>query len=182
MVSSNTKKTTLRSGFTIVELLIVIVVIGILAAITGMSYSGIQAKARDAQRVSDIETINKAIMSYYTVNGTYPGQTASPGIGGFEASTDTAGTFLEHLKNSGFLSKAPLDPLNTSTYYYGYYLYTAGWGANGCDDSRGSYYLLMVNKFESTNGAQPNSPGFSCSGRNWQGTTNSQWVTGGYER
>ena len=38
------KKT--KSGFTIVELLIVIVVIGILAAITIVAYNGIQSRAR----------------------------------------------------------------------------------------------------------------------------------------
>ena len=45
------------SAFTIVELLIVIVVIAILAAITIMAYNGIQSRARDSQRAQDIQTI-----------------------------------------------------------------------------------------------------------------------------
>lgn len=174
---------TKQKGFTIVELLIVIVVIAILAAISTVAYSGIQSRARDASRLADIQAINKAIMSYYAVHGTYPNETASPGIGATETSQDTAGTFLEHLKNAGFLPQVPLDPTNTGAYYYSYYLYEAGWGANNCVDSRGKYYVLSVNKFESVVGAHPSSPGFSCSGgRNWQGTSVYQWVTGGYER
>lgn len=171
-----------QKGFTIVELLIVVVVIAILAAVTVVAFNGIQTRARDASRLSDIQTINRAILAYYAVNGTYPEETASPGVGGFEASTDTAGTFLEHLKNAGFLAQVPLDPKNSGTYYYGYYLYPVGWGGNGCADARGKYYVLSISQFESVSGAHPSSPGFSCSGRNWQSTTSPQWVTGGYEQ
>ncbi len=60
------------SGFTIVELLIVIVVIGILAAITIVAYSGVQQKARDAARTSDIKQVQKAIDLYYVDSGNYP--------------------------------------------------------------------------------------------------------------
>jgi prepilin-type N-terminal cleavage/methylation domain-containing protein len=45
---------TSRNGFTIVELLIVIVVIGILAAITIVAYNGIQQRARDTAPKSDL--------------------------------------------------------------------------------------------------------------------------------
>ena len=50
------------SGFTIVELLIVIVVIGILAAISMMAYTNVQTKARTAKIDSDLATLNKAVM------------------------------------------------------------------------------------------------------------------------
>ena len=53
-----------RSGFTIVELLIVIVVIGILAAISIVAYNSVSAKARDSQRLQDVATINKALDMY----------------------------------------------------------------------------------------------------------------------
>lgn len=48
-------------GFTIVELLIVVVVIAILAAISIMTYTGIQQRARDAQAISDLAALEKAI-------------------------------------------------------------------------------------------------------------------------
>jgi prepilin-type N-terminal cleavage/methylation domain-containing protein len=61
-----------KSGFTIVELLIVIVVIAILAAISIVAYNGIQERARFATMRSDIATLNKAIQLYYADKGTYP--------------------------------------------------------------------------------------------------------------
>lgn len=60
------------TGFTIVELLIVIVVIGILAAITIVAYNGVQAKARDSARIAKVKSISKAIELYHADNGRYP--------------------------------------------------------------------------------------------------------------
>jgi prepilin-type N-terminal cleavage/methylation domain-containing protein len=59
-------------GFTIVELLIVIVVIGILAAITMVTYTGITQRANYAKEQSDISSINKLIQEYYATNESYP--------------------------------------------------------------------------------------------------------------
>lgn len=53
-----------KSGFTIVELLIVIVVIAILATITIVTFNGIQQRARDNKRHSDAKTIMKLIELY----------------------------------------------------------------------------------------------------------------------
>ena len=50
-----------NKGFTIVELLIVIVVIGILAAITIVAYNGIQTRAQDTKINADIATIVRAV-------------------------------------------------------------------------------------------------------------------------
>ena len=59
-------------GFTIVELLIVIVVIGILAAITVVAFNGVQARARATERVTDVASIVKAYDLYRIANGSYP--------------------------------------------------------------------------------------------------------------
>lgn len=60
------------SGFTIVELLIVIVVIAILAAVSVVAYTGIQSRAKDTVRQSDIRQVYKLIEAYYAVHGNYP--------------------------------------------------------------------------------------------------------------
>ncbi len=59
-------------GFTIVELLIVIVVIGILALLVITTYSGIQAKARNSKRASDVKSIQTQLEAFYSQNGYYP--------------------------------------------------------------------------------------------------------------
>jgi general secretion pathway protein G len=59
-------------GFTIVELLIVIVVIGILAAITIVAYNGVQARANDTRRASSVKTIAGLLEIFYQDNGRYP--------------------------------------------------------------------------------------------------------------
>lgn len=59
-------------GFTIVELLIVIVVIAILAAITIVAYNGMQQRARNTQVISGANIYMKAFMKYKALNSTYP--------------------------------------------------------------------------------------------------------------
>lgn len=61
-----------QSGFTIVELLIVIVVIGILAAIVITTFTGVQKKGRDADRKSDINSLYGQVEVYFAENGRYP--------------------------------------------------------------------------------------------------------------
>jgi len=60
------------SGFTIVELLIVIVVIGILAALVITTYNGIQQKARDTERKTDVNAVHGQVEAYNDQNGKYP--------------------------------------------------------------------------------------------------------------
>lgn len=64
-----------QKGFTIVELLIVIVVIGILAALVITTFAGIQARARDTERETDIKSIHGHLETFYADNGFYPGLT-----------------------------------------------------------------------------------------------------------
>lgn len=61
-----------RSGFTIVELLIVVVVIAILAAITIVSYNGITTRAENASRADELLSWRTAFIAYKGTNGTYP--------------------------------------------------------------------------------------------------------------
>lgn len=66
------RSSTSTNGFTIVELLIVIVVIGILAAITIVSYNGLQTRAKLAKIQSDIAQVRKLVEAYNAEHGQYP--------------------------------------------------------------------------------------------------------------
>jgi general secretion pathway protein G len=61
-----------QAGFTIVELLIVIIVIGILATLVITTFTGIQQKARNTKRQTDINAIQGQVEAYYASNGKYP--------------------------------------------------------------------------------------------------------------
>lgn len=67
-----TLKQTKTRGFTIVELLIVIVVIAILAAITIVAYNGIQNRARTSAGQSTASAIAKKIEAFNTLGAVYP--------------------------------------------------------------------------------------------------------------
>ena len=61
-----------ESGFTIIELLIVIVVIGILAGLVLNVFTGIQEQGRDAERKTDLEAVEGQLEAYAAKNGYYP--------------------------------------------------------------------------------------------------------------
>jgi prepilin-type N-terminal cleavage/methylation domain-containing protein len=61
-----------HTGFTIVELLIVIVVISILAAISVVAYNGIQDRAKKSKIQSEISVLAKQVEAYNATNGSYP--------------------------------------------------------------------------------------------------------------
>lgn len=63
-------------GFTIVELLIVVVVIAILAAITIVSYTGLQARAQNSAILSAATQLDKKISTWHSVLGSYPSAAA----------------------------------------------------------------------------------------------------------
>lgn len=61
-----------QKGFTIVELLIVIVIIGILALLVLNTFNGVQEKARNTERQTDIKAIASQLETYYADKGSYP--------------------------------------------------------------------------------------------------------------
>lgn len=72
---------TKQRGFTIVELLIVIVVIGILAAITIVAFNGVQNRANDAAVQSDLRNAGIKVNEYIATNGSNPDNTQFYGLG-----------------------------------------------------------------------------------------------------
>jgi type II secretion system protein G len=113
-----------KRGFTIVELLVVIVVIAILAAITIVAYNGVQQRGRDSNRKSSVAAIQKALELYHIDNGGYPTCTANvtyvPGGARNACYTDSAG-FIGSLVPK-YIQKVPQDPTGTGDFRF-YYVF-----------------------------------------------------------
>ena len=99
------------TGFTIVELLIVVVVIAILATISIVAYSGIQSRAKHTQQVAEVDRIGRAIQLWIAENGKPLGQSGhgynGMGYGNFSSANTGAYppvSVEEMLRNSGHLT------------------------------------------------------------------------------
>lgn len=97
-------------GFTLIELLVVIAIIGILASIILASIGSSQLKARDARRISDIDSYQKALAIYLTTSGSYPISTATTTLNGSDPVSAV-------LISSGAIDAPPKDPQSPITDY-----------------------------------------------------------------
>jgi len=61
-----------KKGFTLVELLVVIVIICILSTLAVVALNSARAKARDAKRVADIKTVQNSLELYFSDRNRYP--------------------------------------------------------------------------------------------------------------
>lgn len=103
-----------KKGFTLVEMLIVVVIIGILSAALLPRLQGAQSAARDSARKSDLSQLGSAILSYYNNRGEYPW----PKTGDYMNKTwemIPASAIRETLMQVVELSSLPEDP-NRSNY------------------------------------------------------------------
>lgn len=87
-----TLKQTKQRGFTIVELLIVVVIIAILAAITIVAYNGIQNRAKTSAAKSSAATVQKKAEIAVGTSGSYPTTTA--GFASADTSASLAGSSI----------------------------------------------------------------------------------------
>ena len=146
-----------KSGFTIVELAVVIFVIAILATITLVSYSGVQAKSRDTRRITDVENIEKAMELYYSDHQSYPTPTTTSSVinSGWYSSGDSSWNALSTLltstsNDSGTpaIDLLPKDPTNTTNgkpFTTGQFVYAVYVKKDGsyCGAASGQMYMIV---------------------------------------
>lgn len=72
--TNNLKKYSHQSGFTLVEIMVVIIIIGLMGAIVGPTVFGKIGQAREARATQDIRAIEGALKMYRLDNFNYPGQ------------------------------------------------------------------------------------------------------------
>lgn len=108
-----------KKGFSLIELLLVIAILGVLAGLISGNFINSLAKSRDARRKTDLEQIQKALELYYEDVKAYP-TTLSFGNG----------AQLSHPTTTSikYMQAVPDDPSSGYDYYY--------------DSTDGTYYKL----------------------------------------
>ena len=110
------KKFKFSEGFTLIEILIVIAIIGVLAVAFLPSVLNAPAKARDAQRIEDVGKLNNFFALQYAVSGS-----AAGGVSLLEPGKEGVGAIdLLESNLSDFSGTFPVDPGNGSESYYWY--------------------------------------------------------------
>lgn len=154
-------------GFTIVELLIVIVVIGILAAITIVAFNGVQERARYTAMQQGISSISKAIMAYHAANGAYP--FPSGYVGNYTTTASSASSLAIPGLAPEFVASIPRMPDGVT----GYYAYIAS-------QDGGNYKIIRLVASGPLPSVEQNHPGID-----WRVDTNGNrrgwgvWSSGG---
>lgn len=106
-----------NKGFTLVELLIVVAIIGILSTLLTANFIGVRQRARDAQRKADLRQIQSALELYRADQQSYPTLIANCESGVSLMSPDCS--------SSTYMKKVPKDPNGASYYNSGDYFFSS---------------------------------------------------------
>ncbi|MDW7728820.1 MAG: prepilin-type N-terminal cleavage/methylation domain-containing protein [Bacillota bacterium] len=110
-----------QKGFTLVELMVVVVIIGILVAIAIPVYQGIQANARNSACSANIRTLSGAVAQFYTEVGSYPVDLDWLWVGYNKTQGGVSGTGdVAEDEIIRFIEEEPICPWGTVTDVYGY--------------------------------------------------------------
>jgi len=145
MVKENKKQRKMfLKGFTMIELLVVMAILGVLAVVGVQSFRLSQAKSRDARRKSDLEQVQRALEMYVNDHKSYPTSDNGKILG-----TNWGGEFADS-NGTIYMKELPKDPRGNPEYCY--------------SSDTGNEYKLYA-KLENSQDPKVGGP-YSCNGVN----------------
>ncbi|HGL9309464.1 TPA: pilin, partial [Neisseria gonorrhoeae] len=98
---------TLQKGFTLIELMIVIAIVGILAAVALPAYQDYTARAQVSEAILLAEGQKSAVTEYYLNNGEWPKDNASAGVA---SASDIKGKYVQKVEVNNGVVTAQMNP------------------------------------------------------------------------
>ncbi len=86
-----------QKGFTLVELLIVVAIIGVLSTLLTANFIGVRQRSRDAHRKSDLRQIQSGLELYRADEGSYPTSSSFPDCGASLTNTDGSSVYIQKI-------------------------------------------------------------------------------------
>lgn len=133
-----------KSGFTLMELLVVVAIIGLISSVAFVSMQRARAEARDTKRLADIDAVHNALELYYNDYGVYPNSSICNNLSAVSAcnSNFMPNTWIADLVPK-YMKTLPIDPLNridneTGNHYF--YIYTR-WESD-LEEASQKYFLV----------------------------------------
>ena len=110
----------IKKGFTLIEMLVVVSLIGVLTTLVAANLNSARERARDTQRKSDLRNIETGLRLYYQDYQAFPGNGSGGEISGCGADgisvCSWGGNWSD--SNTTYMNKMPKDPLPDQSYKY----------------------------------------------------------------
>ena len=126
-----------QDGFTLIEIMVVILILGLLATIVVQSLRGATDKAKRVKAQADIAEIKTGLDRYYLDAGSYP--TSDQGLNALVAAPAAGGNVPANYESGGYLQSIPRDPWGNAYYYQsdGNSYVLKSFGADGTEGGEG---------------------------------------------
>jgi general secretion pathway protein G len=126
-----------QDGFTLIEIMVVILILGLLATIVVQSLRGATDKAKRVKAQADIAEIKTGLDRYYLDAGSYP--TGDQGLAALVSAPASGGNVPANYEAGGYLQSIPKDPWGNPYYYQsdGNSYVLKSFGADGVEGGEG---------------------------------------------
>ena len=161
-----------KAGFTIMELLLTLAILGFLITVTTYTVNVGRQKSRDSQRIADLNSVTKALELYLNDNGHYPPSSCGYDCEGWLVSYDEGQWGALATALAPHIDKLPLDPINTDCNPWVDECYSYAYGNVG--DAANDKTYDLVTQLETKNHQE------SCGNKNYKWNFDDQDWCGPY--